>query len=183
MIALSRAQDGPDPSVFDYVDVSKIVETALGLLWEAAEAKKVKLRYAKRNSGIVYGDFRALVTAVENLISNAVHYSPLGAKVLVTTRVDVADGVAIISVIDQGIGIALEERERIFERFYRTDEARAHRSGGTGLGLAIVRNTALSHGGSVSVASKPQHGSTFALTLPLADVESGAGGGAEGSEA
>ena len=103
--------------------------------------------------------------AIQNLIENAINYSPEGTKVSVTTETD--DSIIRISVADQGIGISEDEVERIFERFYRVDPARSRQTGGTGLGLSIVKHVALKHGGEVTVWSAPNVGSTFSLRLPI----------------
>ena len=116
---------------------------------------------------LVLGSERQLATAVGNLLDNAVNYSPDGAPVLVSTRSD--RGVVEVNVIDQGIGIGPADAERVFERFYRADPARARATGGTGLGLAIVKHVASNHGGSVEVRSTEGHGSTFTLRLPAVD--------------
>lgn len=97
-------------------------------------------------------------------------YSPEGSKVAVTAALDGDD--VRISVADNGIGIAGPELERIFERFYRVDPARARATGGTGLGLSIVKHVAASNGGSVDVWSEPGAGSTFTLVLPASSTTS-----------
>src|SRR5690606_8074556 len=102
--------------------------------------------------------------AVSNLVANAVHYSADHSSVVVEARAH--DRTVEISVIDQGIGIAPEEIERIFERFYRVDPARHRSTGGTGLGLSIVKHVAATHGGDVKVWSVEGQGSTFTLVLP-----------------
>ena len=107
-----------------------------------------------------------MVTALRNLLENAVAYSPEQTRVLITTRR--ANGnVAEISVADQGIGIPERDLERIFERFYRVDPARSRATGGTGLGLAIAKHVTVAHGGTITVWSKEGAGSTFTLRLPL----------------
>jgi two-component system sensor histidine kinase SenX3 len=106
------------------------------------------------------------VTALRNLLENAVDYSPERTRVLVSTR-RAGEGMAEMSVADQGIGIPERDRERIFERFYRVDPARSRATGGTGLGLAIVKHVTAAHGGNVTVWSKVGAGSTFTLRLPL----------------
>jgi signal transduction histidine kinase len=99
-----------------------------------------------------------------NLLDNAVKYSPVKTQVGVSAR---ESGKNIeIEVIDQGRGIPLKDRERIFERFYRVDKARSRDQGGTGLGLSIVKHIVLAHRGSVSVRSEEGRGSTFIITLP-----------------
>jgi two-component system, OmpR family, sensor histidine kinase SenX3 len=120
---------------------------------------------------LVAGDHRQLVSAVSNLLENAVKYTHAsgedpGAPVKVRAIADA--GAAVIEVEDRGPGISEQHLERIFERFYRVDRARSRQTGGTGLGLAIVRHIVLNHQGSVDVESSPGVGSTFRVRLPLA---------------
>jgi two-component system sensor histidine kinase SenX3 len=103
---------------------------------------------------------------VHNLLSNAVNYSPDGSRVGIGVMVD--DGAVEIVVTDQGIGIPEDEQGRIFERFFRVDQARARDTGGTGLGLSIVKHVVQNHGGDVRVWSRPGRGSTFTIRLPEA---------------
>lgn len=112
----------------------------------------------------VYGSDSQVATAVANLVENAIAYSAEETRVTVTTQAD--DDHVQISVADQGIGIAPNEVDRIFERFYRADQARSRATGGTGLGLAIVKHIATNHGGRVEVSSTLGGGSTFTLRLP-----------------
>jgi two-component system sensor histidine kinase SenX3 len=114
----------------------------------------------------VTGDRRQLVSAVYNLLENAVKYSDPGSSVQVAAR---TDGRWVdITVRDHGIGIPRRDLERVFERFYRVDRARSRETGGTGLGLAIVRHVANNHAGEVRVDSSEGEGSTFTLRLPVA---------------
>jgi two-component system, OmpR family, sensor histidine kinase SenX3 len=114
----------------------------------------------------IRGDERQLVSAVGNLVENAVKYSQAGDVVQIRTRVD---GNAIeVMVADQGVGIPSHDLDRVFERFYRVDKARSRETGGTGLGLSIVRHVATNHGGEVLVSSQEGEGSTFVLQLPIA---------------
>ena len=112
-----------------------------------------------------------MITAVHNLVENAVNYSPEHTKVSIVTKRN--GNIAEISITDQGIGIAESELNRIFERFYRVDPARSRLTGGTGLGLSIVKHVALNHGGDVKVWSKEGVGSTFTLQLPIARDDEG----------
>ncbi|HSJ91356.1 MAG TPA: ATP-binding protein [Ilumatobacter sp.] len=114
---------------------------------------------------LVSGDRRQLVSAVGNLVENAVKYSRAGVTVQI--RVTRTGEWVEIAVIDQGIGIPQRDLDRIFERFYRVDRARSRATGGTGLGLSIVRHVASNHGGDVLVTSTEGEGSTFVLRLPL----------------
>jgi signal transduction histidine kinase len=100
-----------------------------------------------------------------NLLTNAVRYTLDQGHVRV--RLAARDGRATLTVKDNGIGIPLQAQARVFERFYRVDQDRARASGGTGLGLSIVKNVAESHGGTVSLTSELDEGSTFTVTLPL----------------
>ncbi len=111
------------------------------------------------------GDRRQLVSALFNLLENAVKYSDPGTSVRVRTATD--GRMVDLSVEDHGIGIPRRDIERVFERFYRVDRARSRETGGTGLGLAIVRHVANNHHGQVHVESDEGHGSTFTLRLPL----------------
>lgn len=113
----------------------------------------------------VVGDRRQLVSALFNLLENAVKYSGSGTSVRVSTRTD--GRMVDLAVQDHGIGIPRRDIERVFERFYRVDRARSRDTGGTGLGLAIVRHVANNHHGEVHVESDEGHGSTFTLRLPL----------------
>ena len=112
----------------------------------------------------IYGDPELLITAIRNLVTNAINYSEDGTKVGVVTRR--VDDVVEVSVSDQGRGISAVDQERIFERFYRVDAARSRLTGGTGLGLSIVKHICANHRGEVTVWSEEGQGSTFTLRLP-----------------
>jgi two-component system sensor histidine kinase SenX3 len=130
------------------------------------EATRVGVTITTKNlAGVrVLGDRTQLVSALENLVSNAVKYSDGGKTVLV--EVQATPEMVSIAVVDQGIGIAAKDHQRIFERFYRVDRARSRTTGGSGLGLSIVRHVASNHGGTVSVVSEEGRGSTFTMQLP-----------------
>ena len=104
------------------------------------------------------------MTAVSNLTSNAIAYSPNGSTVSISRRR--RDDQIDIAVTDRGIGIALADQERVFERFFRIDKARSRATGGTGLGLAIVKHVAANHNGNIRLWSRPGTGSTFTLSIP-----------------
>jgi two-component system sensor histidine kinase SenX3 len=107
------------------------------------------------------------MSAVYNLLDNAVKYSESGS----TVSAEIVNGTSTVDIriIDQGIGIPSRDLERIFERFYRVDQARSRATGGTGLGLSIVRHVANNHNGNVFVESREGSGSVFTLRLPLAE--------------
>ena len=165
MITLSRIQAAepiPDPMP---VGLDGVVAEALDRSRMKAAARGIELASTGTRRLFVLGDEELLVTALRNLLDNAVAYSPDKTKVVVTTKRVSADAVEL-SVTDQGIGIPERDLERIFERFYRVDPARSRVTGGTGLGLAIVKHVTAAHGGMVTVRSKEGAGSTFTLRLP-----------------
>src|SRR6266702_4518279 len=129
-----------------------------------ATARGIELASTGTRRLAVLGDEELLVTALRNLLDNAVAYSPEKTRVLVSTHLH--GSTVELSVSDQGIGIPERDLERIFERFYRVDPARSRVTGGTGLGLAIVKHVTAAHGGKVTVTSKEGAGSTFTLRLP-----------------
>lgn len=113
----------------------------------------------------VNGEVKALDQMVVNLVDNAFKYTPTGGTV--TLRLSTLGQMAIIEVEDNGLGIPADERQRIFERFYRIDRGRSREQGGTGLGLSIVKHIAQSHNGSVDLVSEIDRGSTFRVSIPL----------------
>jgi two-component system, OmpR family, sensor histidine kinase SenX3 len=166
MITLSRIQAAepvPDPVP---VQLDAVVAEALDRCRMKASARGIELAATGTHGLTVLGDEDLLVTALRNLLENAVAYSPDKTRVDVSTR-PAAGGAVEISVADQGIGIPERDLERIFERFYRVDPARSRATGGTGLGLAIVKHVTSAHGGKVTVVSTEGAGSTFTLRLPL----------------
>ena len=169
LLELSRLQ-GADPLPEPLpVSVDRIIAEVIDRERTGATAKGIDLLVTGEHGLTVYGNEGQLVTAVANLVENAITYSPEDTKVTIdATRV--GDQVHI-AVIDQGIGIAAKDLDRIFERFYRADQARSRDTGGTGLGLAIVRHIAVNHGGRVTVESTVGVGSTFTLRLPARPPE------------
>jgi len=164
LIDLSRLQGAdplPEPTV---VSVDQVVAEAVDRSRTTAGARGIRIVRGGERGLTVEGSEQQLVTAVGNLIENAVHYSPDRTQVAVACRC--LDGAVEITVTDQGMGIADKDLERVFERFYRADPARSRATGGTGLGLAIVKHVATNHGGEVSVWSREGSGSTFTLRLP-----------------
>jgi two-component system sensor histidine kinase SenX3 len=169
LLELSRLQGAePLPAPLP-VAVDRIINEVVDRTRTAAAAKNIDLHFAGERGLVVYGNEGQLVTAVANLVENAIAYSPEETKVTIDSRVngDMVD----IAVIDQGIGIAAKDLDRIFERFYRADLARSRETGGTGLGLAIVKHIAVNHAGRVDVESTYGRGSTFTLRLPVRPPE------------
>ena len=168
LIDLSRLQGAellPDPTP---VDIDTVIAEAVDRTRMPAQVSGIALRVRGDRRLCVLGSEQQLVTAVVNLLDNAVSYSGSGSTVTVAGRASA--GSIEISVADEGIGIAEKDLERVFERFYRSDPARSRATGGTGLGLAIVKHIATNHGGSVHVRSIEGLGATFTLRLPAAAV-------------
>jgi two-component system sensor histidine kinase SenX3 len=164
LIALSRLQGAEKLPDLEPVAVDEIVDEAIRRSILTAENAGITVT-ADRPSGLeVLGDRTLLVTALSNLVENAIAYSPAGSPVSVSRAVRGED--VTIAVTDRGIGIAKEDQERVFERFFRVDKARSRSTGGTGLGLAIAKHVAANHNGSITLWSKPGTGSTFTLAIP-----------------
>jgi two-component system, OmpR family, sensor histidine kinase SenX3 len=161
---LSRLQSADELTEPRDVSVDEIVTSAVESQAVAAQAAGITVVRAGDRGLWVRGDVQVLAEAISNLVANAIAYSPPGAKVGVGIRE--ADGAVDISVTDHGIGIPEGEQQRIFERFYRADQARSRRTGGTGLGLSIVKHAVQRHGGEVTLWSRPGRGSTFTVRLP-----------------
>ena len=171
IIDLSRLQSSDPLQKAFAVEVSDAVREAVSQAQFSSEQRNITLEIGEVEDATVIGDRDQIVTAIHNLIENAVNYSPEDTKVSIVTK---RSGDLIeISVTDQGIGIAELDLARVFERFYRVDPARSRLTGGTGLGLSIVKHIALNHGGDVKVWSKVGVGSTFTLLLPIALIEEG----------
>ena len=180
IVDLSRLQSADGMQQPRPVLIAEVVREAVDLSLIEAEAKGIRIVERVAPGAVAYGDYSLLVTAVRNLIDNAIAYSPAGTEVGVGGHTGL-DGVRI-TVADRGGGIPAVEQERIFERFYRVDAARSRSTGGTGLGLAIVKHICANHGGRVSVWSRQGHGSTFTISLPPAPApEVGAAPTLEGS--
>ena len=165
IIDLSRLQDGDPLKSGEVIDLVLAIKEANDQTALSAEARKIEVVLSLPDKVEITGSRDQVIMAVHNLIENAINYSPEGTRVAVALRV--VDGIAEISVSDQGIGIPESALERIFERFYRVDAARSRATGGTGLGLSIVKHVATNHGGDVSVWSVEGAGSTFTIRFPL----------------
>ncbi|WP_081449755.1 sensor histidine kinase [Cellulomonas flavigena] len=181
IIELSRLQVAGALEDVAPVAVDEVVAEAVDRARTAADAKAVRIAAAGDRGLVVFGDRNLLVTAVRNLLDNAVAYSPRGTRVNLGVRR--RDDLVEIAVVDEGVGIAEADQERVFERFYRVDPARSRDTGGTGLGLSIVKHVAADHGGDVSVWSQPGRGSTFTLRLPVAEPRATDASPAPGSHA
>ena len=171
IINLSKIQDSDPLDMAHNVEISNVIAEAVDQCEVLAEARKISINLDGVQNAVVVGNREQLVMAVHNLVENAINYSAEGTNVVISSKLD--DGLIEILVKDQGLGIAEENLDRIFERFYRVDPARSRATGGTGLGLSIVKHVIANHGGEVKVWSSMGVGSTFAIRLPIANESAG----------
>jgi two-component system sensor histidine kinase SenX3 len=164
LIELSRLQGAERLPDLSDVDVDTVVAEAISRHKVAADNADIVVRTDAPSGLRVLGNQSLLVTALANLVSNAIAYSPRGSLVSISRRRR-GDNVEI-AVTDRGIGIPRKDQERVFERFFRGDKARSRATGGSGLGLAIVKHVAANHNGSIGLWSQPGTGSTFTLSIP-----------------
>jgi len=164
VIDLSRLQ-GDDPmNHAELVDTDQLINRAIEEVRTIATGLEIEIIRGESLDAPILGDRSQLLTALRNLLTNAISYSAASTRVSVTARE--VDGIVEISVKDAGIGIPPHDLDRIFERFYRVDPARSRGTGGTGLGLAIVKHVCQNHGGECTVWSEVGTGSTFTLRIP-----------------
>lgn len=171
LMELSRIELGGERSI-ESVRVADVVRGAVERVTELAAQHDIRITVLGPVDGeidhadqlVIEGDRRQLVSAIGNLVENAVKYSEPGGMVQIEVGSD--DDSIEIAVIDHGVGIPQRDLSRIFERFYRVDRARSRTTGGTGLGLSIVRHVATNHDGDVVVTSTEGEGSRFVLCLP-----------------
>jgi signal transduction histidine kinase len=166
LLALARGEAGDRPPA-DVFDIGTVVEQTVDSLQPLAAERGLELTVTATHGLHVSGDREQLRQLIVILVDNALRYTPHGGAV----EIDVArlNGTVAIAISDTGIGIEHAELEKVFDRFYRADEARNRDSGGTGLGLSIARQLADEHGGRITVESSPGKGSTFTVRLPSAE--------------
>ncbi|NNE43286.1 MAG: HAMP domain-containing protein, partial [Gemmatimonadetes bacterium] len=167
LLTLARIESGAEAAPPERLDLRDPTRESVRALAPSAETRSVDLVHEPHGEPLpMDGDHAALRLAIDNLLDNAVKYTPAGGQVTVRTFSD--DRWVTVEVEDTGIGIGDEHRERIFERFYRVDKARSRDLGGTGLGLSIVRNVVASHHGQLDYESTPGQGSRFRARFPTA---------------
>jgi len=164
LLDLSRLEGGRAPE-WKETRPSEVAEGVVASFAAPATRKDISLRHLDQGAPAAVTDPERLRRILENLVDNAVKYTPERGRVEVTTSPG-PDGSARIEVADDGPGIAPEHQDRVFERFYRVDKARSRELGGTGLGLSIVKHLAEGIGASVTVESEPGKGSRFIVSLP-----------------
>jgi two-component system, OmpR family, phosphate regulon sensor histidine kinase PhoR len=165
LLELSRLESGERPPRFEEVVPSEIAEDVVASFTGLANRKRIELKRVEGAAPTIVTDADRLRRIVENLVENAVKYTPEGGRVEVASGPGAAGG-AVLEVRDNGPGIGAEHLPRIFERFYRVDKARSRELGGTGLGLAIVKHLAEGMGAHVRVESELAKGSRFIVTVP-----------------
>jgi two-component system sensor histidine kinase SenX3 len=168
IINLSRLQDDDPLKRAQQFEIGESVKEAIDQSRLNAESRKVEILYKSVDKFLINGDRDQVTMALQNLVENAINYSPEATRVAIAVKE--INGICEISISDQGIGIPEKDMERIFERFYRVDAARSRMTGGTGLGLSIVKHVVTNHGGDISVWSVEGAGSTFTIRLPLINV-------------
>jgi len=167
LMALSRLESAQNSSQFHPLDLTALTRQSIAAIKSACGEKQLTIhtQMASQEALMIAGDKQAIGQLIDNLLSNAVEYTPTGGLITVTLARQV-DRVELL-IADSGVGISQQYQQRIFERFYRVDKARSRELGGTGLGLSIVKNIVEQHGGSITVESQPGKGSTFTVSLPL----------------
>ena len=163
LLDLSRIEFGRSTE-WERIEMNGVIKEVVALSQDSARRHKVELATSGNFAAEVFGDRTQLISAFSNLVENAIKYSDENRLVKIIGDVRVDD--LTIAVIDQGLGIAPKDHERIFERFYRVDRARSRSTGVTGLGLSIVRHVVDSHGGKIEVKSNEGEGATFTVVLP-----------------
>jgi two-component system phosphate regulon sensor histidine kinase PhoR len=165
LLTLSRVEAGKLELQVTAVDVAELVNGCVETTRLQAEQKELRLTAElPADLPALRGDAGRLAEILQNLLDNAVQYTPAGGRITISAAAE--GGTVRLQVTDSGIGIPQHEQQRIFERFYRVDAARSREAGGTGLGLSIARHLAEAHGGRIEVRSEAGAGSTFTLFVP-----------------
>ncbi len=164
LLALAKIDSGDANQQWTTVDLSRLAASTADQMNLLAEDKKISIACETNEAVLVHGDSGRLKQVIVNLLDNAIKFTPSGGKVVLRTQAN--NGRALLEVRDTGVGIPAAAIPRVFERFFRVDEARSRDDGGAGLGLSIVKSIITAHGGSVSVESEPQKGTCFQLQLP-----------------
>jgi two-component system phosphate regulon sensor histidine kinase PhoR len=166
LLTISRLESDDATKDFQPLDLREPLSESLRALKSVSDSKRLTLSHSMPDEPVgIVGDAEALRELVDNLVGNAIKYTPSGGQVQVTLNRE--NSWAVLEVEDNGIGITPSDQSRVFERFYRVDKARSRELGGTGLGLSIVKHVALSHGGNVSLRSALGEGSHFKVQIPL----------------
>jgi heavy metal sensor kinase len=168
LFAISRLDTGEAQAEWVKFDLARLAAATTDQMSLLAEDKNIALNCVAAKEVWVEGDRARMKQVVVNLLDNAIKYTPQGGKVALT--VSSQDSKALLEVVDNGVGIPSEALPRVFERFYRVDQARSREQGGAGLGLSIAKSICTAHHGRVEAFSAPQQGSVFRVELPLASA-------------
>lgn len=166
LLDLSRIESGVTMN-WAPINIAEVITEVVAISRNSARRHQVDLVIGENPVVYVYGDRIQLVSAFMNLVENGIKYSEPNSSIQIHSNITAAE--VGVSVIDQGIGIAAKDHERVFERFYRVDRARSRSTGGTGLGLSIVRHVVTNHGGRIELVSEEGMGSAFTVILPRLD--------------
>ena len=167
LLSIARLESGENVSDFASVDLTEITQRCLNDHQSHAAKKNIALVFNQSDSVWVFAEADGLTQILDNLVDNALKYTPEDGTV--TVNIQAEPRAVHLQVIDTGIGIPMDHQDRIFERFYRIDKARSRQLGGTGLGLAIVKHLVNAFGAEVEVISAADQGTTFQITFPLGD--------------
>jgi len=171
LLHLARVESGREAFDIREVALADIINRCVPTYRKRADAKDLQVGVDMPDGSVmVRADEEGVITILDNLVNNAIQYTPDGGSVTIRCRLE--PSAAILEVEDTGIGIARLDQERVFERFYRVDKARSRELGGTGLGLAIVKHLTQAFGGELSLTSEPGEGSTFRIHFPRQDRSS-----------
>jgi two-component system phosphate regulon sensor histidine kinase PhoR len=167
LLSIARLESGENVHDFASVDLTEITQRCLNDHQSHAAKKNIALVFNQSDSVWVFAEADGLTQILDNLVDNALKYTPEDGTV--TVNIQAEPRAVHLQVIDTGIGIPMDHQDRIFERFYRIDKARSRQLGGTGLGLAIVKHLVNAFGAEVEVISAADQGTTFQITFPLGD--------------
>ncbi|MBT5885099.1 MAG: PAS domain-containing protein [Planctomycetaceae bacterium] len=167
LLSIARLESGDNVTDFATVDLTEITQRCLNDHRSHAAKKNITLVFNQSDSVWVFAEADGLTQILDNLVDNALKYTP--ADGTVTVNIQAEPQTVHLKVTDTGIGIPVDHQDRIFERFYRVDKARSRQLGGTGLGLAIVKHLVNAFGAEVDVISAANQGTTFQITFPLVD--------------
>lgn len=174
LLELSRIESGRVPMSIEPVESAMLVREVMARLLPQAQRHRVQLRTSiERGQTMVAADSKQIARVLVNLVHNAIKFTPSGGTVVIGSRRQADDTMQSFFVSDTGVGIALDDLSRIFERFYKVSQSRSRANfigpggGGSGLGLAIARHVVEAHGGRITATSELGKGSTFTFTLPV----------------
>jgi signal transduction histidine kinase len=148
-----------------HIELHAILQEEIAILQSLARQKNISLVYESSSTPILEGDRRAIARVIKNVIANAITYTPRDGSVTVSLKE--ASNQAVVTVIDNGIGISAHDLEHVFKRFYKADNARNESATGSGLGLAIVKQIIEHHGGKISIKSIVEKGTTVTIVFPV----------------